>query len=134
MIKRMNNLPNNGNSSTQSSSLNVISSLPNKEMGTGHIGAPESPLRDLGKEMDLPREVVAAGVKASPVAIPIPPPVKNLGVRGAGTNIPMAVAASAKLPLSDVQIAEGLHTNITNSIRWLAEWCRYKLKKLGLIQ
>jgi len=130
----MNNLPNNGDSSTQSTPLNPTTGSLNKEMGIGHIGAPESPLRDLGKEMDLPKEVVAAGVKASPTTIPIPPPVKNLGVKATGANIPVSTTATMKLPLSDVQIAEGLHTNIASSFRWLAEWCRYKLKKLGLIQ
>lgn len=134
MIKRMNNLPNNGDSSAQKTVVSPPTGSLSKELEIGRTISTESPLRDLGKEMDLPREVVAAGVKASPTTIPIPPPVKNLGVRGAGTNIPAATTAAVKLPLSDVQIAEGLHTNITSSLRWLAEWCRYKLKKLGLIQ
>lgn len=131
MIKRMNNLPNNGDTSTQKTT--PIGSF-SKEVDIGRSGGTESPIRDLGKEMDLPKEVVAAGVKASPTTIPIPPPVKNLGVKAAGTNIPASSTPSTKLPLSDVQIAEGLHTDIASSIRWLAEWCRYKLKKIGLIQ
>ena len=133
MIKRMNNLPNNGDSSTQKTIISPTGSF-GKEQERGTIGSSESALQDLGKEMDLPKEVVSAGVRTQPITVSIPPPVSNLGVKVTVTQIPMVKTNSVALPLSDVQIAEGLHTNITSSIRWLAEWCRYKLKKLGLIQ
>lgn len=129
----MNNLPNNGDSSTQKTTIPFTGSF-GKEQERGTIGSSESVLQDLGKEMDLPKEVVSAGVKTQPITVSIPPPVRNLGVKVTGTPVPVIKTSSVTLPLSDVQIAEGLHTNITNSIRWLAEWCRYKLKKLGLIQ
>ncbi len=130
----MNNLPNNGDSSTQKTVISPTGSF-GKEQERGAIGSSESALQDLGKEMDLPKEVVSAGVKTQPITVSIPPPVSNLGVKASGgTVVPTIKMSSTTLPLSDVQIAEGLHTNITSSFRWLAEWCRYKLKKLGLIQ
>ena len=129
----MNNLPNNGDSSTQKTTITPTGSF-GKEQESGIIGSSESVLQDLGKEMDLPKEVISAGVKTQPITVSIPPPVHNLGVKVTGAPVSVIKTSAVALPLSDVQIAEGLHTNIANSIRWLAEWCRYKLKKLGLIQ
>ena len=129
----MNNLPNNGDSSTQKIVVSPTGSF-GKEQESGIIGSSESALQDLGKEMDLPKEVLSAGVRTQPITVSIPPQVSSLGVKVTGTPVQMIKTASQALPLSDVQIAEGLHTNIASSIRWLAEWCRYKLKKLGLIQ
>ncbi len=37
------------------------------------------------------------------------------------------------LPLTDDQIIQGLQQNVTNSWRWLAQWCLRKLKQLHLI-
>ncbi len=130
----MNNLPHNGDSSTQKTTTIPSTGSFGKEQERISIGPAESQVKDLGKEMDLPKEVVAAGVRARPTTVTIPPPVQTLGVKPAGSQTPISSAPAVKLPLSDVQIAEGLHINITNSFRWLAEWCRYKLKKLGLIQ
>ena len=36
-----------------------------------------------------------------------------------------------KLPLTDVEIHQGLHAPITASLRWLAEQCVYLLKRAG---
>jgi len=128
----MNNLPSTRDSSTQPTSVSPqVGSFAKEQEGPVRIT--ESPLGDIGKEMELPKEVTAAGVKVRPTMVSIPPPVKNLGVKVAGSQTPFTAHATT-LPLSDVQIAEGLHANITNSIRWLAEWCKYNLKKLGLIQ
>ena len=134
MIKRMNNLPDNGDNSTQKTPNTPITGSFGKEQERIPAGLAESQLQDLGKEMDLPKEVIAAGVRAKPTTVTIPPPVQTLGVKPAGAQVPAVSATTGKLPLSDVQMAEGLHANIANSFRWLAEWCRYKLKKLGLIQ
>lgn len=98
------------------------------------LGSAESSIQDLGKEMELPKEVVAVGVKTQPTTIAVPPPVAKFGVKPSSTFAPASSGKTGKLPLSDVQIAEGLHVNISNSLRWLAEWCRYNLKKLGLLQ
>jgi len=129
----MNNLPNNGDSSTQSTTVNPPIGSFAKEQESP-IRATESSFEDVGKEMELPKEVTAAGVSVRPTIVSIPPPVKTLGVKVTGAQVPIVPNTTTTLPLSDVQIAEGLHTNISNSIRWLAEWCKYNLKKLGLIQ
>ncbi len=128
----MNNLPTTRDSSAQSTQApQSVGSFAKEQEGPVRIT--ESSVGDIGKEIELPKEVAAAGVKVRPITVSIPPPVKNLGVKVVGSQTSFTTHATT-LPLSDVQIAEGLHTNITNSIRWLAEWCKYNLKKLGLIQ
>jgi hypothetical protein len=134
MIKHMNTLPSNGKITVPSSTPIAPTSFASKEKEGGFLTNNESPITDLGKEMDLPKEVVSAGVTIRPTVVSIPPPVQNLGVRVTGTNNKTPSTRAAVIPLSDIQMAEGMHTNISNSIRWLAEWCRYKLKKLGLLQ
>ena len=128
----MNNLPTTRDSSTSSTPVPPpVGSFAKEQEGPQRVT--ESSFGDIGKEMELPKEVTAAGVKVRPTTVSIPPPVKNLGVKVAGSQTPFTPNTTT-LPLSDVQIAEGLHANISNSIRWLAEWCKYNLKKLGLIQ
>jgi len=78
--------------------------------------------------------VVSSGVTVKPTVVSIPPPVQSLGVKPMGQNIPVQTSPSVTLPLTDVQIAQGLHTSITSSLRWLAEWCRRKLKMIGIVQ
>jgi hypothetical protein len=81
-----------------------------------------------GAEFELPKEVSSAGVRIQPTAIPIPPKVAQMGVAPAGQNVPVQTKSSVVLPLSDAQIAAGLHAGITDSIRWLAVWCSRRLK------
>lgn len=103
-----------------------------KEVVGGAVNQGES-LRDgTGAEFELPKEVVSAGVRIQPTTIPIPPNIAQLGVKPAGQNIPVAPAASVVLPLTDDQIAAGLHAGLTDSIRWLAEWCIRRLKHLHI--
>lgn len=45
------------------------------------------------------------------------------------TSAPRQV--EVKLPLTEAEIQRGLHQEIVNSIRWLAEWCRRLLKMAG---
>lgn len=134
MIKHMNTLPTMGNTS---------SSIPTPPQAVGNIGKetelPSSPssetaLKDLGKEMELPKEVSAAGVSLRPTVVSIPPPVQKLGVKPTGQNVPRGMTGGISMVLTDEQIAQGLHTSIANSFRWLAEWCRHKLKVLGIVQ
>ncbi|MEP7166904.1 MAG: hypothetical protein ABI758_02925 [Candidatus Woesebacteria bacterium] len=35
------------------------------------------------------------------------------------------------LPLGEVEYKQGLHTNVNESVRWLAQWCQRLVKKLG---
>ncbi len=98
------------------------------------LGGLETGLRDVsGAEMELPKEVSAVGVKIKPTAIPIPPKVSQLGVKPAGPNVPLGTGATVTLPLTDDQIAVGLHQSFTSSWRWLAQWCRRRLLQLHVV-
>ena len=117
---------------SQSDGQSTVSATPtgNKEVVGGSNNPPEG-LRDAtGKEVIIPKEVAAAGVKVRPTTIPIPPAVANMGVKPAGMNVPVQTTSTVILPLSDSQIASGLHQSITSSLRWLAEWCIRRLKQV----
>ena len=93
--------------------------------------APREGLKDAtGNEMQIPKEVASAGVRVHPTTIAIPQSVAQMGVKPTGNNIPVQTTTSVVLPLSDDQIATGLHQSMTNSVRWLAEWCVRRLKQL----
>ena len=104
-----------------------------KEKQEAVLGGLENPsLKEVGKEGDLPPEVTGAGVRMHPTNVPLPQPVQQLGVKQVGmTTVQQPAAVS--LPLSDDQIAKGLHQSITSSWRWLAEWCMRKLKQIKKI-
>lgn len=101
-----------------------------KELETGGVASVEVGLRPAAPEVELPREVSAAGVKVQPTTVTLPAPVAKLGVKpGSDAAAPPAAPAVA-LPLTDDQIAVGLHQSIASSLRWLAEWCLRRLKQL----
>lgn len=101
-----------------------------KEMEPAAGGLEQPALKDVsGKEIELPKEVVAAGVRTQPTTIQLPAAVSQMGVSAVGTNTQTPAAAVA-LPLTDDQIALGLKQSIMSSWRWLAEWCVRKLKQL----
>lgn len=101
-----------------------------KEIETGGVGFEEPGLKDVtGKEMELPREVAAAGVTSQPTTVQLPQPVAQMGVKPIGDAV-VPVAPSVALPLTDDQIASGLKQSVTSSWRWLAEFCVRKLKQL----
>lgn len=103
-----------------------------KEGESGTIARPEG-LRDAtGQELELPKEVVSAGVKVTPTAIPIPQHVTTMGVKPAGHNVPVQTTSSVVLPISDDQIVAGLNQSITSSWRWLSVWCVKQLKRLHI--
>lgn len=90
-------------------------------------------LRDAtGQEFELPKEVSAIGVTMQPTTIPIPAPVAKMGVKPLGNNVLVQTKSAVVLPLSDEQIAKGLHQGVTESIRWLSEWCVRRLKHLHI--
>ena len=94
----------------------------------------EITMQDTGKEMELPKELTAVGVKTQPTVISVPPPVIQYGVRMTGSNIGATTITTPVLPLTETQIAESLHVSIVNSIRWLAEWCKRKLLQVKMIK
>jgi len=96
-----------------------------KEAEGMHIVSPELPLRAVGQEVSLPKEVQQVGVSVIPTTVPLPPQIQQMGVQSVGANVhPTSTNGSGvTLPLTDEQIAKGLHESIATSIRWLAEWC-----------
>lgn len=101
-----------------------------KEMEPSAGGLEQPTLKDVsGKEIELPKEVIAAGVRTQPTTIQLPQAATQMGVRSVGTNVQTPAPAVA-LPLTDDQIALGLKQSIMSSWRWLAEWCVRKLKQL----
>lgn len=108
---------------------NVFSSGVGKETEGIAIAGAELPFQDVGKEINLPKEVTGAGVKVQPSgSISIPPPVQNLGVKPLGQNVTTTV--TPPLPLTYDQINKGLHRSISDSLRWLSEWCIRRIKQL----
>lgn len=102
-----------------------------REIGGSSL-SPDFQFSGPGVEMELPKEVIGAGVKMQPTSIKIPPPVQSMGVKATGISAPMSNGSSVTLPLTDTEIAEGMKQNITSSLRWLSEWCIFQLKKIGL--
>lgn len=102
-----------------------------KERETPSGTGPELEITDVhSPEIELRKEVAAAGVKAHPTVVAIPPAVAQLGVQAIGSNSPAPTGQAVVLPLSDDQITQALHADVTSSLRWLAEWCVRKLKQL----
>lgn len=87
-----------------------------------------------GVEVELPKEVASVGVSARPTSVPVPQPVAQW-VQPLGQNVPAEPAkGTITLPITDVEIAQGLRQDSTSSWRWLAEWCRRRLKQIGLLK
>lgn len=102
-----------------------------KEVEIGDLRSREIGLVDVGvQEIELPKEVVSAGVKAQSTTVQLPANVQNLGVQTVGQSGPVTQVTTVVLPLTDDQIAVGLHQGVTSSFRWLAEWCVRRLKQM----
>jgi len=111
----------------------VSPSSVNKEVVGGGIDRQDS-LRDAtGQETKLSPEVSSSGVRIHPTTVSIPPPVAKMGVQPVGQNVPVHTTSTVVLPLTDDQIAVGLHQSITNSVRWLAAWCVRRLKQVHIV-
>lgn len=97
----------------------------------GFTISPEVPLQPAVVEIDLPKEVQAAGVSHTPTTVQLPQVVQDQGVQSVGQNVPTTPTngAAVTLPLTDQQIELALKKNVKQSIRWLAEWCVYHFKK-----
>jgi hypothetical protein len=84
---------------------------------------------EVGQEKPLAPEVAQSGVSIHPTTVQIPKTVAQLGVKTVG-QAPQASVPKVSLPLTDDQIAQGLHQSITSSWRWLATWCVRRLKEV----
>jgi hypothetical protein len=49
----------------------------------------------------------------------------------ASTIAPAAAQPVYVLPLGETDAKKGLSKNVNDSVRWLSEWCKYLMKKLG---
>ena len=120
-----NNPINTNNPIIQSGNISV-----GKELESGVVVKEEPGLKDVsGQEIELPREVAAAGVSNQPTTVQLPQPVSQMGVKVVGDAV-VPAAPPVALPLTDDQIALGLKQSVTTSWRWLAEFCVRKLKQL----
>ena len=95
----------------------------------------ESPVSPDIKPEEIQEYHVSKEVSAQ-VQIPkqkpdIPPDLIQIGVTHAPSdqNISTPVLNQVNVPLNDDQINDGMHHPITDSIRWLAEWCLVQLKR-----
>ncbi len=112
-----------------------VSSIGGREKEAGGITSGELPLTPVGGEMEVPKEVASFGVSAQPTSIPIPPNVSQMGVKPLGQNIPSTPSiGTITLPLTDDQIFLGTKQNIFSSWRWLAEWCKRRLRQIRLLK
>lgn len=106
-----------------------------KETGPVASSVPKEsslPIADIGFEIDLPKEVVSAGVVQKPQSVQIPKPVAQQGVVPSGTSVPVGNGSSVTLPLPEEKIKEGLSRGVGNSFRWFAEWCVRQMKIIRL--
>lgn len=99
---------------------------------TGAVEAP--PMAEVGKDTELSPEVRMAGVSMKSDTIELPHLVQKMGVSAVGPAAPPASQVAAiTLPLTDDQIAQGLHQSLLSSWRWLAEWCERQLKQAHIL-
>lgn len=116
----------------QSPSVFVGTGVGGKEIESAPPQGLEVPaLKEIGRELPLSAEVSQVGVKIHPTSVTLPQSVTEMGVTTVGQSTPPP-AISVTLPLTDDQIAAGLHQSITSSLRWLSEWCVRKLKQFHL--
>jgi hypothetical protein len=133
MINAMNNLPDTSGKSTNPPASSATIGIGKESEGIS-ISDGETGLQSAGLEMELPKEVSAVGVTQQPTVVPIPPHISQLGVKPTGLNIPVQTSPSVVIPLSDSELAQGLHISVINSFRWLAEWCQKQLKMIKVIK
>lgn len=134
MIKAMNDLPTpviSGNNQISDDPISQTSNgMGSKEVEKTVSGRVEMPLKDVSPvEVELSHEVAQAGVKVQPVHIQLPQNVIQAGVQTVGGQT-LTTGQAVVLPLTDEQIAKGLHASVVTSLRWLTEWCLRKLKQL----
>ncbi len=116
----------------QSPSANTVSSLSAKEQEAITISSGEK-MGEVPLEVEIPPEVERVGVRKVEETFELPPDMKKLQVTAVGQTTPFTTVTTnlpqVVLPITDKQVLEGLHTKMTNAIKWLAFWCIRKLKK-----
>lgn len=82
-------------------------------------------------EQESPKEL-ASLVEATPEKVKAAPELKKFGVEEKLETPKYPDRQKISLPLSDEMVVKGLHAPVTSSLRWLAEWAEYLLKKAHL--
>lgn len=135
MIQSMNNLPQQDNTdAVPKSQIVPITGGVSVGKEAEAVSSSEVPLQDVQKELEVPKEVLSSGVKVRPTVVPIPKSITQMGVKPAGSNVGVGTGQTITLPLTQIQIAQGLQKSIVESWRWLAVWCIRRLKQLRLFQ
>ncbi len=98
-------------------------------------GSVELPLTSAVKEGELPKEVAAVGVSMQPTTVSIPQSAQAIGLKPSGENVSQEPSTgNIRLPISDSEIVQGLRQDPTSSWRWLSEWCKKRLRQIGLLK
>ena len=131
----MDTLPQSSSTPPSTSSPVSTSGSLAKESEVVRIAPTEAtPVNDSSSETPLSPEVMRARLRMRADSIELPKTVQQLGVSPVSQAPVSAVAIpTIVLPLTDEQIARGLHQSITSSFRWLAEWCEKRLKEFHFI-
>ncbi len=122
------------NTSTSSSSPPQVSytSTGDKEKEAPRATASEV-VQEVGKQVEIPPDVEKAGVIHYKETMEIPPDIKKMGLIPTGTNVPVTSPASqVTLPVPDQIVYQGVHTQFTDALKWLAIWCMRRLQKAHL--
>lgn len=94
-----------------------------------HITFVETPHEpEVNKDQELSKEVTDAGVTIRSTEVTIPQSIADMGVQVVDQGGTQPKDVTVSLPLTDEQIAQGLHQSITSSWRWLSEWCVRQLR------
>jgi len=93
-------------------------------------------IEEISPEAVLAPEVETAGVTKIGETIEFPPDITDLAGGQSASTLPLQTSsrtAVPAMPISDDLIYAGSRKSITNTIKWLAEWCIRKLKMAHLI-
>ena len=126
-VNNQNNNQQDDNVQTQTPSLQAQTGSGLGEKEKEVVGSKEV-IREVGKEIEPPKEVEETGVKLKKEEIKLPPPIEKLGVKPSAPAVPPP-SSTVTLPLTDDQVMQGLASPIVSSLRWLAEFCLRQLKK-----
>lgn len=125
-MKDMSTLPSQ-DTSAQSVPVQPASGAAGKEIEPVSAKTETNTLSEIGQEIFLPQEVKRAGVTIKSESIDLPAALAQSGVKAVGSPVHETPGSSITLPLSEEQVANGLHQSISSSFRWLAEWCKRQM-------
>ncbi|MBI3955567.1 hypothetical protein HY338_03915 [Candidatus Gottesmanbacteria bacterium] len=90
-------------------------------------------VQEIGKQVEIPPDVEKAGVIHYKETMEIPPDIKKMGLTPTGSNVPVTnPTPQVTLPVADQIVYQGIHSELTNALKWLAIWCMRRLQKAHL--